>query len=87
MTRQLTTSDTNFDTNIIRRLEHVERDNRHIRAENLQFRTQFATAQRRMRIATGLAFAALTGAMVISPGSRSAIAQGYGVTLQQLATE
>ncbi len=81
MTRESTISDTNF----MQRLEQLEQDNRRIGAENQQFRAQFQTAQRRLRITTGLAFAALTGVMVISPGSRSAIAQGYGVTLQQLA--
>jgi hypothetical protein len=42
-------------------------------------------AERRSRLQGGLAIGAVTLAILISPANRTAIAQGYGVTLQQLA--
>ena len=61
------------------RVQALERDNSQIRA-------QFRLSQRRARIQCGLAFAGLVGAILVSPGNRSAIAQGYGVTLASLNT-
>ena len=43
-------------------------------------------AQRRSRLTCGLALTMVGGALMLSPGNRTAIAQGYGLTLQQLAT-
>ena len=54
--------------------------------ENTQIRAQFRREIRRSRIQIGLALFALIGAVFLSPANRQAIAQGYGVTLAQLAT-
>jgi hypothetical protein len=43
------------------------------------------TAERRFRALGGAAFVAVLGAVFLAPGNRAAIAQGYGLTLQQLA--
>jgi hypothetical protein len=75
------------------RLERLEQDNARMERDNVALRTQFDTERhqnhsqrRRLRIQCGLAFCAFLGAVLISPTNRSAIAQGYGVTLQQLNT-
>jgi len=49
-----------------------------------QSEQQYRQASRRLRVQAGLALCAVIGAIVISPANRSAIAQGYGVTLASL---
>src|SRR5438105_15048216 len=56
-----------------------------LRAEVQELRAQFRRERRRFRVQMWLALCAVIGAMLISPASRSALAQGYGVTLAQLA--
>src|SRR5437588_2731547 len=57
-----------------------------LRAEFQQLKAQFHQERRRFRVQTGLALCAVIGAILASPANRAAIAQGYGVTLAQLAT-
>ncbi len=47
--------------------------------------SRYQKATRRARFQAGLAFAALTGAIFLSPGNRTAIAQTTNITLQNLA--
>ncbi|MCW3051260.1 MAG: hypothetical protein JWN14_430 [Chthonomonadales bacterium] len=61
------------------RLERLEQD-------NAQMKTQFHTAQRRLRVQAALAFFAFLLAVFASPVNRTAIAQGTGVTLASLYT-
>ena len=68
------------------RLEQLEQDNAAMRADNTQLKTQFHTAQRRLRVQASLAFVAFLAAVFLSPGNRAALAQGYGVTLASLNT-
>jgi hypothetical protein len=62
--------ETRFNT-LEQRLTEAERRYRH--------------AERRFRVLGGAAFAAVMGAVLLAPGNRAAIAQGYGITMQQLA--
>ena len=68
------------------RLERIEQDNATVKADNLRLRVQFGQAQRKLKVQIGLALVALVGAILLSPANRSAIAQGYGVTLANLNT-
>jgi hypothetical protein len=68
------------------RLERIEQDNATVKADNLRLRAQFGQVQRKLKVQIGLALVALVGAILLSPANRSAIAQGYGVTLANLNT-
>ncbi len=69
----------NTDCNALSaRLQQLEQD-------NIAIRAQFRNERRRLRLQAGLAFVALIGAIFLSPANRGALAQSYGVTLQQLA--
>jgi len=68
------------------RLKQLEQDNTQIKQDNAQIKAQFRNERRRFRAQMGLAFCVVVGAIVISPANRSAIAQGYGVTLATLNT-
>src|SRR5438034_1119556 len=75
------------------RLEQLERDTAAMKAKNVQIVAQceqaegrYRHAQRRLRIQAGLAFLAFLAAILLSPANRTAIAQGYGVTLASLNT-
>ncbi|MCW3051021.1 MAG: LPXTG-motif cell wall anchor domain protein, partial [Chthonomonadales bacterium] len=50
----------------------------------VQTETRLRDTQRRFRIQRNLAVLAVVGAVLLSPASRTAIAQGYGITLQSL---
>src|SRR5579871_5976648 len=56
-----------------------------LRSEVEALKQRLIVTERRNRVNWGLAMAVITGALLLSPGSRTAIAQGYGLTLQQLA--
>src|SRR5262249_7595852 len=59
------------------RLEQLE-------ARSEQAEQRYLSAQRRLRAQAALAFVAVTGAILVSPANRTALAQGYGITLQQV---
>ena len=69
---------------IAERLQRMAEDNASLRAEFSQERSKSSRERRRLRIQAGLAFATTLVVVLISPGTRSAIAQGYGVTLASL---
>jgi len=73
------------NTNLMQRLEQLEQGYHRISTESVQMHARFRSAQRRLRVQAGLAFVALVGVIAVAPGSRAALAQGYGVTLQQVA--
>jgi hypothetical protein len=58
---------------------YVALEQRLTEAEN-----RYRRAERRFRALGSAAFAAVLGAVFLAPGNRAAIAQGYGLTLQQL---
>jgi len=66
-------------------IQLLQQELEQLKQDNSQIRTQFQHAERRFRVRSGLALAVVMGTVLISPGSRQAVAQGYGVTLQQLA--
>ncbi len=77
------------------RMEHLEQDNNalkihhdttiaSLRAELAHERGKNDHERRRLRIQAGLACFAFLTAVLITPGNRAAIAQGYGVTLASL---
>jgi hypothetical protein len=68
------------------RLEQLEKNNTELRTEFACERSANLRERRRLRAQAGLAFAALIATVIVSPTSRSAIAQGYGVTLAGLNT-
>ena len=77
---------------ILDRVERLEllnnamtNENAQMKSENVQMKAQFRSDRRRLRAQLGLALLSIIGAILVSPGSRSAIAQGYGTTLAQLA--
>jgi hypothetical protein len=71
-------------------IEQLERETvRHqefdaLTTRHIQTEARLRDAQRRSRIQRNLAVLAVVGAVLLSPSSRNAIAQGYGVTLQSL---
>ncbi len=68
------------------RLEQLEKNNTELRTEFACERSANRRERRRLRLQAGLAFAGLIATVLVSPTSRSAIAQGYGVTLAGLNT-
>ena len=66
-------------------VNQLQGENAEIRAQFHQSESRYRRAERRLRTQSGLALAVVMGTVLISPGSRRAVAQGYGVTLQQLA--
>jgi hypothetical protein len=56
-----------------------------LRAEVEALKNRLIAAERRSRVTCGLAMTVVTCALFVSPGNRAAFAQGYGITLQQLA--
>jgi len=66
-------------------LDQLKYENAEIRTQFHQSENRYRRAERRLRIQSCLALAVVIGTILISPSSRQAIAQGYGVTLQQLA--
>lgn len=65
-------------------LDTLKADNATLRALFQTERQQNRRERRRLRVQSGLAFVALIGAIFLSPANRSAIAQGYGITLASL---
>ncbi len=53
-------------------------------ARCMESERQYRKAARRWKLQAGLAFGVLVAAILLFPGNRAAIAQGYGTTLQQL---
>lgn len=76
---------TDTDADVRAELAALRADVSQLRNRSEQAENRYQRAARRARLQTSLAFAALTGAIFLSPGNRAAIAQGYGMTLQQLA--
>ena len=68
------------------RLEQLEKNNTELRIRVDIAEDRNRRERRRLRVQAGLAFAALIATALVSPTSRSAIAQGYGVTLASLNT-
>lgn len=85
----MTTNNTTFshnDTDMRAELAELRETVSQLHSRSEQAERHYCHATRRARLQIGLAFTALIGATLLSPGNRAAIAQGYGVTLQQLAT-
>ncbi len=68
-----------------RRCEQAERRCREAQAQHQEAERRWRQAVRRAQVQGGVAVAAVVGALLLSPGSRAALAQGYGATLGSLA--
>ncbi len=73
------------ESTLSERVERLENFNQTICQENAQMKAQFHADRLRLRVQLGLSVFAVAGAIFLSPGNRTAIAQGYGVTLSSLA--
>ena len=71
---------------IRQRLENLEQDNTGLHAQLETSEVATRRERRRMRWQSGLALAAVIGAIFVSPANRQALAQVYGVTLATLNT-
>jgi len=70
----------NLDSQLTDRVELLEQ-------RLTQSEQRFRVAERRYRVLGVTAFGVVLGAMLLVPGNRAAIAQGYGVTLQSLEAQ
>ena len=67
------------------RCEQAERRCREAQAQHQEAERRWRQAARRAQVQGGVAVAAVVGALLLSPGSRAALAQGYGATLGGMA--
>lgn len=68
------------------RMERLEQENAVLRLQVETMEQRSLRERRRLRVQAGLAFIALLGAIFVSPASRKALADGYGLSLAALNT-